>query len=297
MRQRILVVLALAAAVLAALGLVMRFGRTSQPLRLVNVTGAYRRYEYVQHTDIIESGAEQTKTRQSRCDLLFTGRSAEGGSYRALITPINFEALIDGVRTEGAVPQLHQNILQDSRGRPLIDNRADLYPLDMLNAPEFFPFLTGRGTFPGEEWEDQFRVVLPPYGQQMIVLLRTRFSGYSRVGAERLVRLSYAAKGETLYRAPDTGKSEKAAFAVEGFSLWDARLGVPYSLEHEMQLRTLDFDRIRGAGAAAGDETFATQTLQRTRLRLLLKSKTKPARVTPRVTPTPAPTQMDKEFF
>jgi hypothetical protein len=285
-RQRVLVVLALLMAALGAVVLVTRLGRGSEELK-VHVSTTDILYDYEQHTILTSAEDPESRHHVIGGQVILRGRELHGTrTYRSAILGVGFEERINGVPSEKP-PQMQLATPMDRRARPLIDGRPDLYWLDLLNTPEFFPFLTGGPTSVGQCWEDQFRVVLPQSREQMIVSLRTCFEGYERVGLERLARITYALEGETLYKRRDSGLAEKAVLRLEGHCLWDARMGFPHSIKHEMRLRTLDYDRIRKAEEAISDERLATKSLRVTRVKLDLKRKGAP-RKTPRATPRQA---------
>ncbi|MCX7015711.1 MAG: hypothetical protein NTW86_24690 [Candidatus Sumerlaeota bacterium] len=295
MRQRILVILALASAVGAAAFMALRLGKGSQTLRVTSISSAYRLYDYLQQTEITGKAADYSSTRQVHCQLVFRGRTRQGvGQFSAQMIPANIEVLINGTRDDKATPNLYNAMAKDAAARPIYNGRPDLYPLDMLNAAEFFPLLQNRSAEPGTEWENQFRVVLPE-GPQMVVVARTRFEDIALIGPEEHSRLGYTTHGEAIYPTPDGKGSEKAILDVQGTSIWQPKLGVPYSLEQEMRLRTLDLDQIRTFHLKPGSEELAaTKSLRRTRVHLKLLSVTNP-KEEQLYRRTPTPVQRERE--
>ncbi|OPZ14358.1 MAG: hypothetical protein BWZ10_01929 [candidate division BRC1 bacterium ADurb.BinA364] len=267
-------------AALAAAGLLAtQFGKSDQFLRLRAISGYYRVYEYNQVVRSNDQADGQSKTVKTNCEIIYQGRGMQtGGVLAPLIRVGRGEVQIDGLPRKDAFPRLREDMPTDFLGRPVaLDGRPAPYSLEMLSSPDFFPFLSGRRTRPGEEWEHQFRLEIPRAALPMIVVMRTRLDGFQLTDSEWLSQISFRAHGEVLYRAAD-GAAEQAKLEIQGQSRWNAEIGMPYSLKCNLILRVYDFEKTRLAPQLAANPNFAVKRLRMADTTLTLLRKTQPSR-------------------
>ena len=275
MRQRILVILALILAFYLSVSLVVRFGKGSDLLTLQDLDRLHYTYSYLKIARTERSREKKpVSLRETMCQFVFKERRARGSrEFSSGLSVGNYTVSVDGIPVSNPPWIVKSNTKLDGRGRIIVNGGTDLYALDLLNSPEFFPILSGTVSEPGDEWEDQFRVI-PPVGDPIIVVVNTSFKDHVFDDAQLLALLKYEAKGESYFADPLSGEPRKASLRISGSCKWNTSLGLPHSLQQSMEYLVMDYGLIRASGDLLADERLATISSVKTTVSLKLEKKT-----------------------
>jgi len=294
MRQRILIAIALLLTLYLVGTLLIRGGKPPARLTMVAFPSLAWTYELEIETQTLRENVEP-QFRRILSDFTVKARTTRG--TRGFENSLSFgqtQVFVDGIGQKmAAAPRVYLDASRDLRARPVIEGFADLYPLEALSSPLFFPFLSGRRSGVGDSWMDQFRIVLPWEREQMIVVLTTRLTD---VRSSREAVLTYQMKGEALYQvdrdqdAKTPPTKEKALLTLVGECTFDPVTALPLQQHQEMVLEAFDFDLLRNT-APPLSPTFARQVRIRTEmdLRVVDKGDIFAPRDTRTATPTPVP--------
>ncbi len=250
MRQRILIIASLILLLIAIATMFLKFGKGSVSLAMVSVPNTLWVYEYNQSYDSTIAGGE-SQHREIMGNWTFKGRQSRGGSrYESLQSFALRRFMLNGqVQLNAAVPWLNVSAPRDARGRLLIGGFADSYPLELLDSPSILPFFTGRKTAEEEEWQDQFRIILPWTKQPLIARMTTKLE---KINSTREAVVSYKLEGKCLYQKENppvrenaSAVKEKAVLDIKGQCTLDPVIALPLIQEQHLNVKVFNYNELR----------------------------------------------------